>query len=118
MKKEKIQNALEQISVIVVFFLALTMVTSFIIAFVQVSKQPHCEAYPLCGVVVAIDKETDTITIEDGNGNLWEFSEAEDWMIGDTAAMVMNDNGTPDSIYDDTIDSIRYCGQILQGWDR
>ena len=68
--------------------------------------------YPLCGVVIDVNRYDDSITIEDFNGNLWVWQGAEDWCVGDIAAMIMCDNGTS-SIYDDTIVSITYNGYLM-----
>ena len=64
--------------------------------------------YPRGGIVVDVDREADRVTIEDGAGLLWDLDGAEDWCIGDGAALLMWDNGTPESIYDDAIVSARY----------
>lgn len=65
--------------------------------------------YPATFTVIATDKETDTLTLEDFNGNIWIYEGIEDWLEGDTAAALMNSNGTP-TIYDDSIIQLRYTG--------
>jgi hypothetical protein len=65
--------------------------------------------YPMSGIVTAIDREADFVTVETQNGHLWAFYGAEDWMEGDIVAMLMNDMGTAE-IVDDMIVSARYCG--------
>lgn len=67
--------------------------------------------YALVGEIVEIDRSNDMVAVQDYNGNMWAFTGTEDWMVGDTCAMVMSDNGT-DTIYDDTIESVRY-----QAWE-
>jgi len=66
--------------------------------------------YPNAGTVTAIDRETDTVTVQVSSGHLFEFLGAEDYDIGDTVAMIMSDNGTPDTILDDLILDCRYAG--------
>lgn len=63
--------------------------------------------YPSTAVVVSVDRENDVVTCIDGNGEEWQFTEADDWFVGDLISMLMNDKGTP-SIYDDEIVSVRY----------
>ena len=65
--------------------------------------------YPMSGVVTAIDREADFVTVETQNGHMWEFYGAEDWMEGDVCALMMNDMGTAE-VTDDMIVSARYCG--------
>lgn len=66
--------------------------------------------YPLSTTVKSINTTTDTVAVEDYNGNLWEFYGTEDWEVGDRCSLIMNTNGTP-SIYDDLIVSQKYDGR-------
>lgn len=75
-------------------------------------RQP--ELYPQAFVVDEIDQANDLVYIKTAAGYIYSFESVEDWMIGDIAAAIMSDNGTPDSITDDQIISIRYCGYIDQ----
>ena len=59
--------------------------------------------YPRAAIVVELRYEEDVVIVEDGAGLIWEFSGIEDFDVGDTVAMLMFDNGTPESIYDDQI---------------
>ena len=54
--------------------------------------------------VVITDKQWNTQTYIgiDTNGNEWEFSNTNDWTIGETIYLIMNTNGT-DYITDDII---------------
>ena len=61
--------------------------------------------YPLSTTVTEI--KSDTVTVEDSNGNIWSFDGAEDWQVGDGCALIMHDNSTSE-IIDDTIISTRY----------
>lgn len=67
------------------------------------NRQNHL--YPLTTTVTEI--ENDTVTVEDSNGNLWSFNDAEDWEVGDGCALIMHDNSTSE-IVDDVIISTRY----------
>lgn len=68
--------------------------------------------YALTTQVVEIDRDAGIVTVEDANGNLWEFEGVEDWEVGDCASMIMSDNGT-DTIFDDEILDIRYSNWTL-----
>ena len=68
--------------------------------------------YALTTVVIEVDRDNDTVTCEDYNGNLWEFYGAEDWVEGDCASLLMNSQGTQ-KIYDDTIEGAKYSAWTL-----
>lgn len=68
--------------------------------------------YPL---YTEIREVTDShIVAEDFNGNLWEFYNdgSEDWYPDDICVMIMHNNNTPDTIYDDIIIKTRYSGYV------
>ena len=67
--------------------------------------------YPLNTVVQEINKEADTVTCADCNGNLWEFYGVEDWQEGDFATMIMDTCGTT-NIFDDEIIKVEYNGNV------
>ncbi len=68
--------------------------------------------YPQTGIVKNVDYENNLVTFEDFNGNIWEFSECEDWMEGDIVSAIMYNNLTKKSIYDDKIVSLKYSGYV------
>lgn len=74
----------------------------------------RAETYPAVFVVHEIDYATDTVTLIDFNGWMWDVCGVEDFMIGDVVGAIMDDVGT-ETIYDDEIQCIRYCGW-LEGW--
>lgn len=76
--------------------------------------QSKAETYALTTVVVSLDYDTDTVEVEDFNGNVWAFDGCEDWQLMDVCALSMDDNNTA-NIYDDMILSTRYNGW-LDGW--
>ena len=65
--------------------------------------------YAKSGIVTRVDRKTDTVTFVDRSGNEWSFTGAEDWMVGDHIAVVMDDYGT-ETIFDDRVVSVRYEG--------
>ena len=71
--------------------------------------------YGLTTVVFDVSYATDTVTVEDFNGNLWQFDGVEDWVKGDICTLVMDSKGTAE-IKDDTIISVHYSG-YFEGWD-
>ena len=66
--------------------------------------------YALTTQVVQVDYENNVVVCQDFNGNLWEFSDCEDWMYGDIASLVMNDMGTPEIYDDEIVAPPRYSG--------
>lgn len=68
--------------------------------------------YAKSTVVVEINEDDDIVVVEDFNGFLWEFEGCEDWVVGDICAMVMDNNGTPETIFDDIILNTTYCGWV------
>lgn len=84
-----------------------------VLALVLVFGTAYAEIYPMAFSVVDVNHEEDVIMLLDGNGNEWIWEGAEDWMVGDVAAAIMEDKDT-DCIYDDEIVSLRYCGYIRE----
>lgn len=72
-------------------------------------KQPNY--YSISAIVVSVDYTLDRVTAKDCNGSLWQFTGAEDWMIGDICACTMDDNKT-EKISDDKIVNVKYCGTL------
>lgn len=65
--------------------------------------------YPTVFQVEAVKaKEMELV---DSTGNIWISKDPEDWQKGDLAAAIMDDRGT-ESIYDDSIVSLRYVGVV------
>lgn len=70
--------------------------------------------YPRTFVVDEIDTKTDTLYLIDGADLEWKYKGIEDYNVGDLISAIMEDNGTPDYIYDDKILNMRYGG-IMEG---
>lgn len=70
--------------------------------------------YPHATVVFEVDDVGDCVYASDYNGEVWMFYGAEDWMIGDIVAMIIDDCGTPE-VAGDKIVSVRCCGSIAVG---
>lgn len=75
------------------------------------------EIYPETAKVVEVDYDTDTVTVETFTGFLFAFYGCEDWMVGDCASLIMEDNGT-ELVYDDEIIMAQYGGWELVNWYR
>lgn len=73
-----------------------------------VERKP--DYYALATTVCAINRDTDVVTCEDYNGNLWEFYGVGDWQVGDNANLLMDTMDT-ELIYDDEI-----CGATYGAW--
>lgn len=106
----KIKIAIEVVSLVLILSLAFTMAVFFIDA--MSSWKNNSNIYPATMIVDTIDRHNDVVVVRDGIGNLWEFDGVEDWEVGDVCAVIMNDNATPNNIYDDVIEQVRYCGVL------
>ena len=96
-----------------VIFIAVIMFVFIMFAYKvnRSHKEEESHKYAMSTIVVDISDATDTVTIRDFNGNLWQFKGVEDWALDDICACVMDDNGTAE-IKDDEIISVRYSGYI------
>lgn len=74
------------------------------------ADEQKAETYPLTVRVSTIDREADVVKCVDGAGNVWEFYGVEDWQVGDFASLLMDNNGTTETIYDDVITMAHYAG--------
>ena len=86
-----------------------------IVAAAIIASEPaknNSEIYPSTGIVIDTDFTADMVTVETFSGLRYEFSDVEDWELGDICSMLMNDSGTPDSVLDDEIIQARYSGYI------
>lgn len=63
--------------------------------------------YGNVGKVIELDRENDIVTVIDGVGYTWQFTECDDWMIGDYVSFVMYDMNT-ESVTDDIIIDLHY----------
>ena len=76
----------------------------------SVKPEAH-EIYPTSAIVT--DVSNDKITITDFEGRTWIFyADSEDWAVNDICAVIMDDNGTPETVYDDLVIQARYCGYV------
>lgn len=66
--------------------------------------------YPAAGTVIQTDRAAGLVTVQTACGHVWQFEGVEDWNPGDGCALLMSNNGTPDSVTDDVIINARYTG--------
>lgn len=76
----------------------------------KTTKPGTITMYPKTTICLAVNHQTEVVTVTDCNGTEWQFSGCQDFEEGDLIALIMNDNGTPDTIWDDTIITARYSG--------
>lgn len=82
-----------------------TLVTLF-------NGNPNVNLYATTFVVSETKETSDTVILTDMfSGQQFSFKGIEDWRVGDLAACVMSDNAT-ETIYDDSILSIKYAGWV------
>ena len=66
-----------------------------------------CQVYPKTAFVVDVDRNLNIVTAMDVNGYKWQFTDCDDWQIGDGVSMIVSDNGT-EIVTDDVVLSVRY----------
>ena len=89
------------------------MKTLLIILALMMAKYPaEPVTYEKIAIVIAVDYPADAVTVVDDSGELWQFIGAEDWEVWDRCKLSMNDNGTPDNVYDDPIVNVTYTGYL------
>lgn len=92
-------------------------VLAFIVALISplvISQLTKKTTYSMTTIVVGVSRPTDTVTVRDYNGNLWQFKGAEDWIVNDVCSCVM-DNKSTEQVKDDEIISVHYDGYFA-GW--
>ena len=94
-----------------------TMILSLMIATIAFyspsseSEQTNAnEVYPRAMEIIAFEEEHDTVVLEDAVGLSWCFYGIEDWEIGDMVIVMLDNNGTPDTITDDIIVDTYFSG--------
>lgn len=75
----------------------------------EVFFKSYEDIYPTTAIVSEVNYEENLVSVEDFNGNVWQFTETDDWEIGDICSMIMDSKKT-ERIYDDEILSVRYSG--------
>ena len=96
------------------FVLALSVIFGILCGFAACA---WADQYPRIFLVEAIDLNSDTVTFSDVNGQLWNWIGIEDWIVDDMAAAIMDDNGTPSTIYDDIIVKLYYQTNITNWFE-
>ena len=87
-------------------------IIALIIVLVCFTATAEADLYYRFGNIVDIEYDTDFVTVDDGMGNLWDFMStpiAEYYFYGDLLLMIMDDNDTPEWIYDDKVIEANYC---------
>ena len=110
-RKKAIKETIKTALFVFMFLLFLLVTIAFLIK-VNIDNHIHTrptKQYTMTTKVIKVDKPTDTVTIQDFNGNLWQFKGVKDWEEGAICSCIMDNNGT-DSIKDDKIISTHYDG--------
>ena len=70
--------------------------------------------YPRTMEIVEIDRKADIAICIDAIGMEWEFTEPEDFEVGDMVICTMYNNGTADYIIDDEIVDVVWSGYYIE----
>lgn len=87
-------------------------IIALVLILISLATSSFAEYYPRTAFVTSFDYTTDCVIVTDWAGMEWAFIGIEDWQIDDIVSMMMDDNNTPDSIYDDIIIKTLYGGAI------
>ena len=93
--------------VITLIIMALIVVT---IAINAKAEDPTHEVYPRAMEIVEFERNTDTVVCVDAVGLEWAFYGIEDWSIGDVVIVMLDNNGTPETMVDDIITDTIFSG--------
>lgn len=105
--KENIAHKAIKTKILRIYFITLIVVIIILIDAIIITNMKKDNLYPAAMKVIKTDYITHMMTLEDGNGSLWQYKDFEDFMEGDGCAVLMDSNGTPE-IEDDKIVQIRY----------
>ena len=98
------------VTIVILFVLLVIAMISFCCMDYNKAAEPEHSIYPLTAQIVELDHNADVVVCVDGTGNCWEFYGVEDWQVGDFASLLMDDNGTTETVYDDVITMICHAG--------
>ena len=75
----------------------------------------NAAVYPHMGEVTAVIPKANgyEVTFTDGAGRSYSWIDDDgDWFTGDFVAVIMDDNETPETVYDDLVVDARYVGYV------
>ena len=87
-------------------------IIALVLILISLATSSLAEYYPRAALVTSLDYTADCVIVTDWAGLEWEFIGIEDWQLDDIVAMMMDDNNTPNNIYDDIIVQALYGGSI------
>lgn len=94
-------------------FVSLFIVYILFVSIFVMTAPAFADTNVRAGVIIEINEEDDYAVVEDPCGLIWEFSEIEDFEIGDLVIMTMDDMETPETIMDDVIIDTVYSGYVV-----
>ena len=100
------------VAIVILFVLLVIAMISFCWMDYNKTAEHDHSVYPLTVQIVELDHNADIVVCVDGTGNCWEFYGVEDWQVGDFASLLMDNNGTTETAYDDVITMAYYAGNF------
>lgn len=82
-----------------------------ILVLVSLVTVGHAEVYPAVSTVIDVDHNLDFVAFETLSGHVYVMFGAEDWMVEDVAALLLDDMGT-ERVDDDEIVMALYNGRF------
>lgn len=92
----------------------IALVLGIIASFGGVKNVSDVEIYAKTTVVIEVNYEEDKVVCADFMKRTWSFEGCEDWMVGDIASLLLHNNGTKDSCFDDVVLDAKYDGWIAE----
>jgi len=74
-----------------------------LIALLCVFATASADRYIRFANIVDLEWDSDCVSADDGLGNLWEFYGCDEFFVADLIVMIIDDNGTAEYIYDDSV---------------
>lgn len=109
-------DATDVIAIVSILSITAIFITFFVGWMIAQYKDKETHCYPMTAIVVDVSTATDTVTVKDYNGNLWQFKGVEDWYPGDICSCIMDSKGTELIKDDEILCPPRYDG-TLEGWN-
>lgn len=94
--------------------IALATVTASTIPAYAADVPDALDLYSQTAVVINLNYSIDLVTVQTATGILYDFYGCEDYAINDFVALLMWDNGTTNTVYDDVVLDARYAGYSLE----
>ena len=92
---------------ILIFAVIMLVFMAGFVGYTEAEIKQERDFYPETFMVIGIEWESDTVTVQNSMGYIFQFCGIEDWEIGDCCSAIMDSRGT-EVITDDVIVKVYY----------